>query len=210
MNAAVIIETRPLPNLNEVITGHMQFLPGWELNIFCNKDNLNYVQELFPLARTHLIKYSFLHDLEYNLILTSKTFWNILEHYQRVLIFQHDSKILREGIDEFLEFDYVGAPWKFQHKGGNGGLSLRNPRAMLKTIEKTEHRAIHGNEDVYFSNNLQGNLAPREVCERFSCETIFKLGTFGCHAIEKWLTPVQQEQILTQYKNCSAKKQLIS
>lgn len=140
---------------------------------------------------------------QYNRKLTSAGFWHTLNQYKKVLIFQHDSALLREGIEEFLEWDYVGAPWKFQEHGGNGGLSLRNPKAMLACIEKQPWNPSLGNEDVYFSNLLKDmpeyKPAPRDVCSKFSCESIFQLGTIGYHAIEKYLTPEEVNQIKTQY-----------
>jgi len=137
---------------------------------------------------------------EYNSLLTSKAFWEDVPD-ENVLIIQHDSALLRTGIEEFYQYDYVGAPWTFQQHGGNGGLSFRKKSAMLKVIENYPYNGID-NEDVYFCNGLKWlvmNLAPREVCEKFSCEAIFKLGTLGYHAIEKYLTPEQVNQIKTQY-----------
>lgn len=55
------------------------------------------------------------------------------------------------------------------------------------------------NEDVFFSYYLK-DVAPKEVCEKFACETKFTLGTLGTHAIDEWLTPEQCEQIREQYK----------
>lgn len=139
---------------------------------------------------------------DYNKLLTSKRFWRVMP--DKVLIFQHDSMLLRTGIEEFLEWDYVGAPWKFQEHGGNGGLSIRDKKAMLHVIDSIEWSPQLGNEDVYFCNFLiaqsASKLAPREVCEKFSCESIFKLGTLGYHAIDKYLTPEQVTQIKCQYQ----------
>lgn len=138
---------------------------------------------------------------EYNSLLTSREFWEKI-NTENILIIQHDSALLRTGIEEFYKWDYVGAPWTFQNHGGNGGLSFRKKSAMLECIDKVPYNG-KDNEDVYFSNALKFlglNLAPREVCEQFSCEAIFKLGTLGSHAIEKWLSPEQCEQIKNQYK----------
>jgi hypothetical protein len=140
---------------------------------------------------------------KYNVLLTTKAFWEIFKA-DRVLIFQHDSRLLRTGIEQFYEFDYVGAPWKFQSTGGNGGLSLRNPKTMSKILTfYSWNYNHHGNEDVFFSNHINlvgGNLGNHYICSEFSCETIFKLGTLGCHAIEKYLNHSEVEQILNQYK----------
>jgi hypothetical protein len=52
-----------------------------------------------------------------------------------VLVFQHDGYVLDGSAwtDEFLEFDYSGAPWVYDERNvGNGGFSLRSKR--LQTI----------------------------------------------------------------------------
>lgn len=139
---------------------------------------------------------------EYNNFLTSKVFWqNIIQ--ENVLIIQHDSALLRNGIEEFYKWDYIGATWNFKPCVGNGGLSFRHKSAMLKVIENYYYSGTD-NEDIYFSHgctNLGLKIAP--ICEanKFSCETQFHLGTLGYHAIEKYLTKDQVNQIKTQYNN---------
>lgn len=139
---------------------------------------------------------------EYNELLTSEAFWYGLRNYEKVLIFQTDSMLLKKGIEEFLEWDYVGAPWEWQEHGGNGGLSIRNPLTMRAVLVARKWNG--DNEDTFFSNTLDtypylGKMAPRKVCEKFSCETIFKLGTLGIHAIDKYMTKEEVNQIKTQY-----------
>jgi hypothetical protein len=144
---------------------------------------------------------------EYNKLLTSFEFWNVIEE-ENILIFQHDSMLLRKGIEEFYQYDYVGAPWKFCNHGGNGGLSFRHRSSMIAVINGMEmqgqkyNQSMHGNEDVFFCNklNVYAGLPDREACYQFSCESIFKLGTLGYHAIDKYLSKEQCEQIRNQYK----------
>lgn len=141
---------------------------------------------------------------DYNRLLTSRSFWVQFERFDRVLIFQADSKLLRKGIEEFLEFDFIGAPlYHISFPAMNGGLSLRNPKKMLQIIDKIPYdMAKHGNEDIFFSNYLLevgGKLPDYETAKKFSVETIFGLGSLGYHAIHKWFTPEQVKQIETQY-----------
>jgi len=178
--ASIIIDNRS--GLEAVIASHKQFLPdGWPIY---------WVNDM----ATH-------NAMAYNRLLTSRRFWKGLPA-DKVLIFQHDSALLRTGIDEFLEWDYVGAPWKFHDHGGNGGLSLRDTKAMLKVIDNFVWDTSQGNEDVWFCNKLKQlglNLAPRDVCARFSVESIFQLGTLGCHAVEVHLSKQECELIKNQY-----------
>jgi hypothetical protein len=139
--------------------------------------------------------------IDYNKLLTNPSFWDHIE-YDRVLIFQHDSGLLKSGIEEFLKWDYIGAPWKFQKHGGNGGLSIRNPKVMFNICQKFKYNH-ECNEDVWFCNKMKElnmNIAPREVCSMFSVESIYKTGTLGYHAMDKYLSKIQVKTILNQYK----------
>jgi len=175
----VIVENRyPFEEVKAIAERHVKFIPGLQ-TIMLNNHDVSSMQD-------------------YNKLLTSLAFWEPLP--ERVLIFQHDSGILREGIEEFMEWDYVGAPWKFQERGGNGGLSLRTRDQMIACINAHPYNeSEHGNEDVYFSNFV-GRVAPRDVCSKFSVETIFQLGTFGYHQIEAYHGEAEVNQIMTQYE----------
>lgn len=178
--AAIIIDNRP--GLEPVIAVHKRYLPeDWA--VYWIKD----------LATSNAAAY--------NRLLTSERLWKNLPA-DKVLIFQHDSMLLRDGIEEFLKWDYVGAPWKFQDHGGNGGLSIRDTRAMLEIVSNFTWDAQQGNEDVWFCNKLKElrmNLAPRDVCALFSCESIFQMGTLGYHQIESYLSEAECNLIKNQY-----------
>lgn len=202
---AVIIETRNLSELSSVIKDHMSFLPDtWGLTIFHGKHNGEIMKEHFPEANFIDLECEVLNSETLNRLLTSTYFWNQIP-YDKILMFHPDSRILRKGIEEFLEWDFIGAPWSDSIVGGNGALAIRDKKATLALIEHLPYQGyeIHDNEDRWISNNLHlvgGKVAPREVCFKFSCETIFQLGTFGFHAIEKYLTTEECEAIKNQYK----------
>lgn len=201
--AAVIVETRPLPNLKEIIENHLKFLPeDTKLYVFGS----DYVNLLLSQADFKM-KFIYVADRmsisDYNKLLTSIEFWNKIDE-ENILIFQHDSEILRKWDESFEDFAYLGAPWKFQEHGGNGGLSFRKKSEMLKVIETNRKLLpfIDGNEDVWFSNRILNTKSEcnQNKCKEFSCETIFQLGTFGAHAIDKYLGPEQCKQIREQYE----------
>lgn len=202
MYAACIIETR-LIDLRPVIKRHFDYLQGFQLYLFTTEANKNYFQsqvnEFNGIVCT--FKGERFTETLYNQLLTSVEFWEIFTNYKRVLVFQHDSGLLRKGIENYYEWDYIGSPWKFQKHGGNGGLSLRNPKLMKDICEKYRWHESLGNEDVFFCNIMNrgfGKLAPRVICSEFSCETIFALNTLGWHNIHRYLKPEQVEQILNQ------------
>ena len=77
------------------------------------------------------------------------------------LIFQTDSLISKQYsklIYNFIEYDYVGAPWT-NGCVGNGGLSFRKTNKMKTILNNTSYYYIKNNveelmnEDIFFSNN---------------------------------------------------------
>lgn len=194
---AIIVETRPLPNLVQIIDAHRVHTPPyWGLRIYCGPDNAAVLEAAFPGQVVEIESLTSIRD--YNALLTSADFWRLVP-FENVLVFQHDSLLLRDGVEAFVGYDWVGAPWPEPLDGGNGGLSLRTRWFMLYAISDEPWRG-DVNEDIYFcrqAKKLGARLAPREVCSAFSCERIFRLGTIGCHAIERWLSPEQVAEILS-------------
>lgn len=177
MLSVILVESRG--NWREIYERHLPFLPKDHcLNLFTNVNNIS----------------------QYNNLLTSKSFWDFIPN-ENVLIIQHDSALLRTGIEDFYHHDYIGASWNFEPYVGNGGLSFRHKSAMLKVIKTFEYNGVT-NEDIYFANGckmLGLKIASIEDANKFSCETQFHLGTLGYHAIEKYLTNEQVNKIKKQY-----------
>lgn len=185
---AIIIDHRT-KFIEPHIIRHKQFLPDYEI--------LHYD------LRRHIRKANEIH-IAYNNVVASVEFWEELP-FDKVLIFQHDSGLLRTGIEEFFEYDFIGAPLKhIPFPTMNGGFSLRSKEAMIKCINETQYDyEVHGNEDIYFCDQLKklgGKLPTQEVASKFSVETIYGLGSLGYHAIEKWHTEEQCNIILNQYE----------
>ena len=87
-------------------------------------------------------------------------------------------------IDEFLQYDFIGAPWSKTKEGkliGNGGLSIRK---KSKTIEylKTHEPEEGVWEDIFFVKYLQDNQLPDILTAmEFSVEDIFYPYPIGVH-----------------------------
>lgn len=204
MCGAVIVETRKYPNIRAIVKNHLKYLPEeWGFTFFHGIDNEKFVRKELKGIKTNFVLLP-VYEIDinyYNTLLSGVEFWKQVP-YDKILIFQTDSALLRKGIEDFLEWDYVGAPWTFQQHGGNGGLSLRSKAAMIEILKS--HRNINNqNEDTFICNIMYnekiGKLAPINICDKFSCEAIFKLCTLGYHDIGQWLTPEQCEQIKQQY-----------
>lgn len=176
---ALIIDTRD--GIEPIIEQHERFLPkDWPVYWIKNE------------ATTTIH--------EYNKLLTSKRLWRNLS--EKVLIFQSDSMLLRDGVEDFLEFDFCGANIKKIKGCFNGGLSIRDSKAMLKVLNNKSWNQSLGNEDIFYVNalrELNGKLPTYEQANKFSVETEYHLGSVGYHAISKYLNPSECEAIKNQY-----------
>lgn len=121
----------------------------------------------------------------------------LAEHVRtsHVLIVQWDGYIVNPSAwtDEFLEYDYIGAPWGFHndaYRVGNGGFSLRSKR-LLEALSDPDIIETHP-EDVAICRRYRPLLetrygirfAPEAVAERFSFEsTVPRHVPFGFHAL---------------------------
>lgn len=189
MYAAIIIDDRDAV-AQKAIAEHKKYIPkGWT------------ILHMKPPYENGL--YAIKTASDYNNILTNSNFWRGCI-YDRVLIFQHDSGLLRHGIEEFLHWDYIGAWIKNISGCMNGGLSIRNPKLMYEICIKYPYRGMQldGNEDIYFCNQMRKlgiEMPDKETCNKFAVETEFALGSVGYHAIDKYHK--NYKLILNQYEN---------
>jgi hypothetical protein len=109
-----------------------------------------------------------------------------------------DTMIYRNGIEQFYKYDYIGAPWDPKFKlcetnVGNGGLSLRNIKAVidcLKNREKILEPSEKIQEDVFYSKMMfeLGYKVPEiEVASLFAIEDyLHNEKCFGSHKLDKF------------------------
>jgi len=107
---------------------------------------------------------------------------NFNDNVKRLLLFQTDTILLKDNIEDFFKYDFIGAAWCFSpYKGCNGGLSLRNRQKMLEICKS--HKCTE-NEDGFFSYTHENmlNLVPiLEDKNKFSMETIWCDDPMGMH-----------------------------
>jgi hypothetical protein len=190
---AIIVEPRKHKALFFVLNNILENLSS-EWNVIIMHGNLNkeYIKDIIE---NKLYKYKKRIELlsinkdnlsinEYNELLTSKQFYNNIPT-ELCLVFQTDSMINplnNTKINNFLKYDYVGAPWIDTKKCGNGGFSLRRKSKMLEIIDNCPYTNIP--EDVYFSNsysNVSVNKPDFELSKEFSSEQILNPASFGIH-----------------------------
>lgn len=245
--AALIIEDRFFEDFGDICNDHMKHLPkDTDLFVYTSEEHKEkYTEQLSKHGITpNYLKYNKDTEIPYSIkyisgvdqfladtrmkpllnmcaFMTRPDFWKDYFDYERVLVFQRDSAILREGIEEFFEYDYVGAPcYNFvkDQTIQNGGLSLRNPRVMeyicrlygwktdlqdLMVVGQYSTASFFA-EDIFFCLRMikhnAGKLAPLEVSKMFSVESKFELGTLGYHRMDVYLKEDEVLKIMKQYK----------
>ena len=206
----VFIEFRKFPHVEFIIRNTiLQLGKNWSHTVICGNDNyemmLNICNEISK--DINVIKYplEIKNQTDYSKMLTTCEFWKKI-HGEKILIYQEDSFIFKNNIQDFMHFDFIGAPFPKNVNDtpnlvGNGGLSLRSKSKMLEVIEKitVENTIFNGStmdymnkvnlqfppEDVYFSKNIQeleiGKVADWDSASRFSTESIHNPNSFGGH-----------------------------
>lgn len=222
MYTAVIAEPRKHRALSFVLKNYLQNLSNeWNILLFHGTDNIEFINNIMTNELTceesgrivlENLNVDNLDNGDYNKLLTSVEFYEKIPT-ETILIFQTDAMIIgknKETINEFLQYDYVGAPWsrylnwssKYDYIG-NGGFSLRKKSKMIEVI-KTKGLNTE-NEDGYFADKKNGLYKPDyETAKRFSIETVFCENAFGCHSPWKHINNNQlfesYPEIQTLYK----------
>jgi|LakMenEpi03Aug12_release.lakeMendotaPanAssembly.Ray.scaffolds.fasta_scaffold78403_2 hypothetical protein len=197
---AVIVEPRKHKALPYVLENFLNNLSeDWSFIIFHGNLNLEFINNIITKKlsihkhRIRLINLN-VNNLTvegYNkLFKYCKKFYNYIPT-ETFLVFQTDSIIFEKHkhlINNFLNYDYVGAPWNHVIDGkdknecvGNGGLSLRKKSKMLEIMEKQGKNKYP--EDIYFScyDSVLIHKPKLDEASLFSVEEIFSEISFGCH-----------------------------
>lgn len=209
--SCVIIETRSDPLLILVIKNFMYLLQkkNYSFIIFHGTDNESFLKSNLKIPNLHFVNLliSSLNVDNYSQLLCTPFFWNYLNklNISHILLYQMDTILLKDNIDDFLPFHYVGAPWpglivnniiknnlkttnnKVVLSVGNGGLSLRDVKVMLEIVNKhSTGKIVHKypNEDVFFSywcfiDNY--NIPSLEKAKQFAVESMYYEDPIGLH-----------------------------
>lgn len=106
-----------------------------------------------------------------------------------VLVIQHDGFVLsaENWREEFLNYDYIGAPWlgyfkdEVEHNVGNGGFSLRSKK-LHDILAQDDHIEIGAYEDNVICRQYRTYLeekgckfAPEEIAGKFAIPDVMRL-----------------------------------
>jgi hypothetical protein len=213
---AVIIEPRKHKALSFVLKNFLENLSdNWTILIMHGEKNKEFVH---TIINNELIQYKNRIQLQnlhvdnltvddYNQLLLSENFYQSIPT-EIILIFQTDTMICpsqKQKLNDFLEYDYVGAPWidsnRIKNVGGNGGLSLRRKSKMIKKLRNCENTE-NEYEDKYFSNSCGDLHFPLfEKAKEFSIETVYNDKNFGVHKPWPYLPEEELQAISKQCKH---------
>ena len=195
---AIIVEPRKHKALPFVLENFLNNLSeDWSFIIFHGTTNLEFI---INIINDNLNKHK--HRIRFMNLgvdnLTIKDYNNLLKYnkyfYECIptetfLIFQTDSILIKKYnhlINNFLHYDYVGAPWNHfplnnDECVGNGGLSLRKKSKMIEIMKKQGRNDYP--EDVYFSccKSVATHKPSVNYAMLFSIEETFSEMSFGCH-----------------------------
>lgn len=196
-NVALIVAANIDGGFPAVTHNIMQHLPSnWGLTVVHSADSESFVK--YSLRHILNVRFIALPDSfsvtsvkDYNDLMLSEHFWQSIKA-DKVLLFQTDSIILSRGIERYLQYDYVGAPWnvqqnervrdyiaqgKLRHAVGNGGFSLRTVSAMIdicrRYANETKTGSVTEQEDLFVSRSFEAlgyKVAPVEIAYQFSAE----------------------------------------
>lgn len=210
---SVFIEFRQLPHCECIIKNCVDKLDNsWSHTIVCGNDNYDYMLTMRDKinANIKIIKLDLknvTHN-DYNNLLLTKHFWTNFVG-EKILLYQSDSFIFKTNISDFLEWDYIGAPFSKKqllsiHQVGNGGLSLRSKSKMIEILDNVNltdnvySRVVNKYknicksldnypEDIVFSQNIQtlniGKVPDYETATKFACDSIYTDDSFGMHCM---------------------------
>lgn len=190
--SAIMVEPRKHLAYELVLRNFLENLnDDWQFLLFVGNDNEAYVRTIVnrigdPRVCIYNIGIPNLTGLTYSELFTNPLFYSFI-HTEMFLVFQTDSIVnpqYKHLIYEFLDYDYVGAPWREGYVGrerdvGNGGLSLRKKTKMLEIIDKKIWNGA--NEDLFFSFYPGINKPSVSHAEIFSVESIYNERSFGLH-----------------------------
>lgn len=225
-NEAVLIEFRIFPHLEVLIRNAIYNLgDSWSYTVICGNDNYNSIQTICKNIHSNIKiirqKKGNITQNEYNNMLMTRDFWDLLVG-EKILLYQEDTLIFDSNIQNFMDYDYVGAPFHGDCVKpiniGNGGLTLRTRSIMKEILRRSNpsdfktHSTIVTKykryrkltlypEDVYFAQSMQnlgvGKVCPYDVARNFSSEQVFTDGCFGAHCL--WICNRNWQDYINKY-----------
>ncbi len=189
---ALLIENRPSAALAPVMLSFISVVPpDWRFRFMGSVESIKAINESAAIREQVKLGKLDLTFIPSNMSTGSQeeisrfltTAWlydTVLKPAEWLLMFQTDSILCANSaynINDYLEYDWVGAPWNPNSRwGGNGGLSLRRVSAILEVLKS--QRRIDGSEpeDLWLTERLGDRIGTKvanaSVSLTFAGETL--------------------------------------
>ncbi|KAK2070315.1 hypothetical protein P8C59_004818 [Phyllachora maydis] len=187
---ALLIENRAVPILAPLMLHFISVVPpDWRFRFMGSVESVDYVNKSLAIREqvaagkldlTYIpANMSTGSQEEISRFLTNLWAYEVLlQPAEWLLVYQTDSMLCansRHNLNEYLEYDWVGAPWDPTGRfGGNGGLSLRRVSTIIDVLRNQERAYGSEPEDVWLTDRLGhrpgARLANGSVSSTFSGE----------------------------------------
>lgn len=167
---ALLIENRPNPILAPLMLHFMSVVPpDWRFRFMGSIESVASINKSFAIQQQVQLGKLDLTYIPSNMstagqemisqFLTSLYLYEtLLQPAEWLLVFQTDSMLCannRHTVDDFLEYDWIGAPWNPTGQwGGNGGLSIRRVSRIVDILHNQKRADKSQPEDVWLSERL--------------------------------------------------------
>jgi hypothetical protein len=202
-NAAVFIESRPLYFTPMVLKNVMFFLGRrWNLHVVYGEFSERYLDGLLRDWDVNGIKLQGLTHLpraRRDAILKSSEFWKMFPE-EKILLFDSSSVMCGSNVDEFLDYDFIGAPvGTAEDFSLHGGFSLRSRRKMIQCIVAGQDSGEP--EDEFFTRMMRqtGAATPDFVSAcRFAITSTYECHPLGVPAADEGFHDAETAERIVQ------------
>jgi hypothetical protein len=196
---AIIVDFRQVDHIISVVHNVNHHIPStWPIQIFHGRENEGFLRNstLKPLIAEGKVFFTLMEEVydrgRTDTLLTDPKFWQRVRG-EKVLLFQIDSAMCSNSphkVTDFLQYDYVGAPWDLSfftfdknYRVGNGGFSLRTRSKLLALLAHIKYDPKLP-EDVWYAQNLHrvnGSIPSIEIAKTFAVESMYYERPVGVH-----------------------------
>jgi hypothetical protein len=184
---AVFIEFRNLPHIEFLIRNTILKLGNeWSFTIICGNLNYttikNFCDIISPNIKIIKMEYDNISINQYNNFFFDFTFWDLFVG-KTLFFYQEDSIIFKDNIKDFIEYDFIGAPYQMGVRRdsmipyhSNGSFSIRNKETLIKILKMDISRVFFLNRE-WFHNS--GEKLDNPLEDIFFTEAMLRLNFMG-------------------------------
>ncbi|CAF2927402.1 unnamed protein product [Rotaria sp. Silwood2] len=193
---AIIADNRADLSIPSRVLNVLTHIPStWPIQIIYGTSNYKYLiecEDLKPYIENGRIILTKLFNE--NLFASPNNLFTTVKFYEqivgeKILNFQLDSLFCSNSphkLTDYLQYDYIGAPWRMTSEHGmvgNSGFSLRTRSKTIELLTKHSYD-FSKNEDEWFASHfylVNASIPPVQIAVTFSVETQYYSKPLGVH-----------------------------